>query len=248
MFTVALIGADGAGKTTVARLLEKDKSLRLKYLYMGVSYRSGEQLLPTTRLAWALKRRTGRADEYGGPPDPSRRKRPRGALRRAMHGAKELMIVANRMAEEGAHLLQARSYLRQGYVVVFDRHYYTDYYAHDIADAPGRPLARRLHGYFLSHFFPRPDLTILLDAPAETLFARKGEGSVQLLELRRREYWRLAGQVPHFAVVDASRPLEEVSADVHCLVREFHRGAWVLPERYRPAAAAVGKETDGLAI
>ena len=37
LFTVALVGSDGAGKTTIARSLEKTSSLPVKYMYMGLS-------------------------------------------------------------------------------------------------------------------------------------------------------------------------------------------------------------------
>ena len=36
-FTVALVGGDGSGKTSVARQLERSPTLRCKYLYMGQS-------------------------------------------------------------------------------------------------------------------------------------------------------------------------------------------------------------------
>src|SRR3954470_15017483 len=62
--SVALIGCDGAGKTTVARALEADPGLSVRYLYMGVSKDSIDRALPTTRLAHAIKRR------LRGPPAP----------------------------------------------------------------------------------------------------------------------------------------------------------------------------------
>jgi hypothetical protein len=36
----------------------------------------------------------------------------------------------------------------------------------------------------LEHFYPKPNLVIYLDAPAEMLFARKKEGTIELLEQR----------------------------------------------------------------
>jgi GTPase SAR1 family protein len=51
MFTVALIGGDGAGKTTIANRLVEDLPFRVKYLYMGFSTISSNAALPTTKLA-----------------------------------------------------------------------------------------------------------------------------------------------------------------------------------------------------
>ena len=74
-----------------------------------------------------------------------------------------------------------------------------------------------------------PDLTILLDAPAETGMARaaaRGEGDrmdneeLAFYQRVRSGYLRLAGQYPHrFQVIDASRPLHEVRADIDTALR-----------------------------
>jgi ABC-type branched-subunit amino acid transport system ATPase component len=50
MFTVALIGPDGAGKTTIGRRIEHTLPLPVKYVYMGVNLDSSNHMLPTTRL------------------------------------------------------------------------------------------------------------------------------------------------------------------------------------------------------
>jgi thymidylate kinase len=223
MFSVALIGADGAGKTTVARHLEAEQLLPIRYLYMGVSKRSSNRMLPTTRLLWALKQASGRDDDEGGPPDPSQKRRPARGWRRLAVSARRTILLANRMAEEWYRLLLATLYRYRGYIVIFDRHFYTDYYAHDIATNDSRSLARRIHGLVLNRLYPKPDLLILLDAPASVLYDRKREGTVELLERRRAEYWQLQDQVPHFRVVDASQPQEVVVREVTELVRNFHQ-------------------------
>lgn len=221
MFSVALIGADGAGKTTVARHLEAQQELPVRYLYMGVSKSSSNRMLPTTRLMLALQRAAGKEDDEGGPPDPARRPRPAHGWRRLLRSGKRALSLANRLAEEGYRALLAGHYRRQGYIVLFDRHFYTDYYAHDIAGNSHPNRWRRLHGHFLNRFYPKPDLLILLDAPADVLHARKGEGTIELLERRRAEYWQLQEQVPHFSVVDATQPQEAVVRQVTSLIRGF---------------------------
>ncbi|MGH3032204.1 MAG: hypothetical protein ACRDNE_15865, partial [Gaiellaceae bacterium] len=112
-------------------------------------------------------------------------------------------------------------YLRRGAIVVFDRHFFADYYVYDVVRNGNRSLARRIHGFALRRFYPRPDLVIYLDAPAETLLARKGEGTLESLARRRREYLELAPILDHFHVVDASRPIDEVTDDVVRLIGTF---------------------------
>jgi thymidylate kinase len=200
-FTVALIGCDGAGKTTVARALERDTDLPVSYLYMGVSADSSNRLLPTTRAAHALKR------SRAGPP--------RRGLRRSMRSALRL---ANRLAEEWYRQAIALVQLRRGRIVVFDRHFTADFHASDVV-AARRSLSRRIHGLLLTRLYPRPDLVVFLDAPPEVLFARKGEGTIGSLARRRDEYRRLGATLQHFAVVEATQPLEDVVETVADLIR-----------------------------
>jgi thymidylate kinase len=223
-FTVALVGADGAGKTTIARHVEQGKPLRVKYLYMGVNPEANGHTLPTTRLVQVIKRALGRPTHQGGPPDPSRRRRPRGPLGRAAGAVKSNLRVANQMAEEWFRQALAWWYRRRGFIVLFDRHYYCDHYAHEVAGPRrGDPLMRRVHGLLLRRVYPKPDLLIVLDAPAAVLFSRKGEGTPDLLERRRREYLDLAQRVPHVTVVDAARPQEDVARDVVETICSFRR-------------------------
>ena len=58
MFTVALIGPDGAGKSTIGRKLQEISPLPMKYVYMGVNLESSNLVLLTTRLLLEIKRTT----------------------------------------------------------------------------------------------------------------------------------------------------------------------------------------------
>jgi thymidylate kinase len=234
MFTVALIGPDGCGKTTVAKRLAQGLPangspasalpLRAKYVYMGVNLETSNLLLPTTWLLLRMKRWSGRRPSMTGPPDPARRKRPRGLLRRAAAGIKSWLRLANLLGEELFRQLVI-AFWRRGRIVLLDRDFFVDYYAHDVAPARGasRSWTSRLHGYVLRHFYRRPDLILFLDAPAELLFERKREGTVDLLERRRQEYLRLKEQSPHFHVLDASQPLERLLEEAQRRIREFQQ-------------------------
>lgn len=238
-FSVALIGPDGAGKTTIARVLPARLPMRTAYLYMGVAAESSNKLLPTTRLIEALKarRRVSRAAPSSttaslgtdGGPGTRRRRRP---LRVAVRAIGAVLRLGNRMAEEWYRQGVAWAHQAKGEVVLFDRHFYIDYHAADIAGAPtsGR---RRVHGWMLGHVYPRPDLVVYLDAPSEVLLARKGEGTLESIARRQADYRSLAGEVEHFAIVDANRPLEAVIDDV---VHEIVAFAGTSPRR-RPRGA-----------
>jgi hypothetical protein len=191
---------------------------------MGINLESSNVMLPTTRLVLELKRLRGIRPDIAGPFDPGRaRPDPEGALKRAAVGLKLSLRLVNQLGEEWFRQFLAWNYRRRGYIVLFDRHFFSDYYAYDVVDSRRkRPLTGRIHGFVLKHLYPKPDLLIYLDAPAEVLFARKGEGTIELLEQRRQEYMQLRDLVEHFVVVDASKPEHDVAQAVTDLIQESY--------------------------
>jgi thymidylate kinase len=218
--TVALIGCDGAGKTTVARALERAPGPPIRYLYMGVSAEASNRQLPTTRLANFVKRARGGGGSQHPLPAVAPA-HPAGRVRSARRSARAGLRLANRLAEEWYRQLIAQAYRARGDIVVFDRHFVADYHAYDIAGS-GRPIARRIHGWVLSRAYPKPDLVVFLDAPPAVLHARKGEGTIASLTRRREEYLSLAdrGLGGAFAVVSATQPLPVVVEEVATLIRD----------------------------
>jgi thymidylate kinase len=238
-FSVALIGPDGAGKTTIARVLPERLPMRTTYLYMGVAAESSNRLLPTTRIIEAIKARRRAARAAGPSMTPARGKTDGpgtptggGPLKAAVKAVGAGLRLGNRVAEEWYRQGLAWGHQARGEVVLFDRHFYIDYHAADIAGQPtsGR---RRVHGWMLGHLYPRPDLVVYLDAPVEVLLARKGEGTLESIARRQADYRSLAHEVEHFAAVDANRPLEAVIDDV---VEEIVAFAQTSPRR-RPRGA-----------
>lgn len=220
--TVALVGADGAGKSTVARRLAATLPMPAAYIYMGDNLESANHMLPTTRLLRALARARGRVAP-AGPPDPQRALASRARRRGPGAAAKRSVRRANHLLEECYRQALAWSYARAGRVVIFDRYLFADYYAHDIAPAEEalRTPWRRFHGALLRAVHVRPDLVVCLDAPAAVLLRRKGEGTLELLERRRREYFAIQPHVRRFAVVDATQPLDHVVREVAALVESL---------------------------
>ena len=226
MFTVALIGPDGSGKTTVGRGLADILPMRTKYLYMGVNWDASNYLLPTTRWtekakdSW--KRRSGQqGTQTNGSGPTNGRPRPRSLLRRLLRVGWVGLSLVNLVTEEWYRQLVAWIHVRGGGLVIFDRHFFFDFYMGDVADGHARGFDRRVHGFLLTRVYPKPDLVIYLDAPADVLFARKGEGTIEWLEQRRHDYLELGQMMNHFVVVDASRPLPEVLNDVAKAILAF---------------------------
>ena len=99
-------------------------------------------------------------------------------------------------------------------LVLFDRYYY------DILVDTRRYRYRGplLPARLVSKLVPRPHLIILLDAPPEVLSARKQEVPFEEVVRQREEYLRLVRGMREGHVVDASRPLDEVVAEVEDII------------------------------
>lgn len=210
MATVALIGPDGAGKTTLTKRMVESDGLPLRYLYMGVDIAKSNVALPTSRLINALKQRYGSQDHR---PASTRGDDSASYARRFLKSCRAGLRLTNRIAEECYRQLVSWSYQLRGFVVLYDRHFIFDF-APEIQEHLGDSLERRLHQGFLSRLYPRPDLVVFLDAPGEVLFARKGESTVAELERRRQAFLRHGRKLPNFVTVDATRPLDEVYEEI----------------------------------
>lgn len=225
MFTVALIGPDGSGKTTIGMRLRDGLSVPAKYMYMGVNHEASQHLLPTTRFMLSVRNLLGRKSYAGGPRDRKPIQEtgsPKNRGKRFIKSVKSSLSLMNRFAEEWYRQFIAWYYLRRRCVVIFDRHFFPDYYAYDIAADTQRTFNQRVHGFMLNHFYPRPDLLLFLDAPSEVLFERKGEGTIELLDQRRADYLQMKELVEHFEVIDANRDLELVVRDVSERITRFY--------------------------
>jgi len=215
--SIALIGPDGAGKSTISGLLEQaDLPAPVKRIYMGVNLESSSLMLPTTRLLLLVKRARGRRPDMTAPrPDSSTPPALRSPARRLFRALRMTAWIA----EEWFRVLVAGWYERRGHIIVFDRHFFADYYHFDVASGTGRS---KVHGFLLRHVYPKPGLVICLDAPGEVLHRRKQEATPEWLERRRQEYLELADVVPRFVVVDVDRSLYEVIDEVATIVTAFH--------------------------
>jgi thymidylate kinase len=227
MLSVALIGPDGAGKTTISRRLEQSLPVPVKYVYMGVNLASSNVLLPTSWLIVGIRRAFGWT-EHRGVSVPAQRLEDespshRNVIMRAITFLRSYLRLVNLLAEECFRHNLVWYYQRCGKIVLLDRWFFADYYTANYTDQQRRPLSKRIHAFMLERVYPKPDLVIYLEAPAKTLFARKGEGTLEGLERQCRNYQQLSSVVKHFAVVDASQEEHIVAGKVTALINEHYK-------------------------
>ena len=116
----------------------------------------------------------------------------------------------------GSHL-RLRPITFRGGLVLIDRYYY-DFFVDQRRYRLRVPQAVVRLGHF---FLKKPDLVVLLDAPAEVLQQRKQEVPLAETERQRAAYLALVRGLGNGRVVDATQPPEKVGADISRAILDF---------------------------
>lgn len=221
MTTVAIVGADGAGKTTIANIVQDTCPVPVKYIYMGPNIESSNFKLPTSRLILFLKLQSyKRTAKKKGITDPKFISTHHNAHRKVKRGKiGSTLRLINRVFEGWYRQFIAWIYQLRGYIVLYDRHFLFEAAAVD--GKSNQPLTDRIYYWIFTHLFPHPDLVIFLDAEPEILFERKGEGSVEYLQRKRMVFMAQGKKLRNFIRVDAAQPIEKVLDDVNRLLKVF---------------------------
>ncbi len=112
-----------------------------------------------------------------------------------------------------------RPRLSRGTLVLFDR-YFPDCLVDPVRYRLPRSCRRLTE--LIATMIPQPDLCVVLDAPADALWARKHEVSWAEMERQRSTYAGLGSNFENVTVVDAARALPDVVNDVVERIIERH--------------------------
>jgi len=190
--SVVLLGPDGSGKSSVQCAVSQDLAPAF-----GAAVRRS--------FPPALLNRKGTGSTNPNPHDIKPRGFVHSTLRAALYWFGYHRLI---------YPLTLRRQLARNTLIMHDRH---------MLDALVDPKRYRYGGplwllRMLTWFIPKPDLVIFLDAPAEMVQQRKAE--VPPAETRRQldAYRRLVTRMRQGRVVDASRPLGQVVAQVNDVI------------------------------
>jgi thymidylate kinase len=196
--SVAVLGPDGAGKSTLVAGVQDAFILPVRSVYMGLT---GGVLPQVDKLTLPF------------------------------------LVIPGRMCVFWFRYLRAMYHQARGRLVVFDR------YTYDAMIPTPRPLSqlRQIYRRMDGHSCPPPDLVLVLDAPGETMFARKREYTPEMLEEWRKHFLVVQQRVPNAELVDASQDAETVLADVLRRIWQRYATRWDSP----PCKGAGGQCVTG---
>jgi thymidylate kinase len=190
---IVLLGLDGSGKTTVARQL-------CHLAAQGAGFRAVRYFhwRPDLDISFPI------ANPAPVPRKPGLKATP---LRSFLS---VLRLLKNLALTRFAWWLGVRKLLRRQTLIIIDRYYYN--YFLDPASVRYYGSARLLEK--VRHFYPRPDLVVMLTAPAATLLARKQELSPEEIHRQSAVLEQLSLDAPAKLVLDATRPPEEIAREI----------------------------------
>lgn len=205
---IALIGLDGAGKTTLSELLAdslRKQGLKV-YVIQPFRYFLLEPLMAVVRVAAKLFRGSSNEARH---PLLFRGKKP--FLARQW----PYLVALDNLFYD---LIYIKPKLLSGYYVISDRYFYDlainfDYYGYSCKHA----------GRFYRRVVPKPDITFVLDLSPDKAIVRAEELDINYYRQQRKRYLNLARDFG-FYIINAENSIKEVLNDIEGILSLYKRG------------------------
>lgn len=221
MASIAFVGVDGAGKTTLAKNVGEQLPFPTKYMYMGLSTLKSEPAFITTKIIryWKLR-------SLGVPSHNEVDSLDYSSITRDYHykpgNSGHFWVILrklNYLVDVLYRLLFSFYYQLDGNLVVFDR----DFLFMSAPEFNGNePVYKHWTDRFLywifNNIYPKPGMVFFLDAPPELLYDRRKEEPVDYLRKRRTAIIEQGKKTKNFITIDSTQPLDVVMREVHELI------------------------------
>ena len=195
---IALLGPDGCGKSSVIA--------QLKVSFHGDNFSGIEVLHLRPHVRLGVKKNTVNESV-----DDPHGQDARGSL------ISLIKITYFLFDYTVGYFIRVRPLLQKHKLVIFDRYYY------DLLVDPkryryGAPI---WFARLISYLIPKPNLIILLNAPANIIQGRKQEVSFDETERQTKEYYKLIHGMKHGVVINAVQPIDKVVTDIENAVMTY---------------------------
>lgn len=204
--SVALLGPDGSGKTTLCRELADGPYQKLPFksrFHRRFTFPGLPSLMHKGRM-----RVLGEDEPDGIGPHGKRQ-------HNVFIGAVRMSYTVLRFWI--SEFSWTRHRIAKNDIILYDRH---------LIDISVDPARLRFKGPdWMSRLFgklaPQPEIVIVLDAPAEIVHPRKKQVPIEETERQRLAYLDLAESMKNAYVIDASRPVETLLVEVHRIINGY---------------------------
>jgi thymidylate kinase len=212
-FFLVLVGPDGAGKSTIAKLLIESEFAKKAFLKRVIFYRR-------FHISW-LKKIVQKSKNLDVATFVTEVKSDGSVDQLPPFKAAIYNIYLATEYFLGHYYLQRLK--PSAGLVVFDRYFYDNLVFQDFLRCP-RGLLK-----FLTKLVPRPDATIYLRNDARTIYSRRPEWSLQEIERQTRSYEDLVALLPNSYTIDTSKELENITEEIISIViqRLINRNRYV---------------------
>ncbi|MCD6100314.1 MAG: thymidylate kinase [Candidatus Marinimicrobia bacterium] len=204
---ICFIGIDGSGKTTLAKSVVRALSEEDSFVYVH-SLIEARLLKPFMKLGrWVFAKGKSKEKNYR---EFSKEKRSRFSKHRILFPFYKFFLFLDYTPQVFRKVTLP---ILRGKKLVSDRYVYDTLINMGLnMNYDASRIAKSINAFF--RFFPRPDITFLIDVPEEVAFSRKDDiPDIEYLRERRHIYLALA-EIFHMHILDGTKPLGVLTQEV----------------------------------
>lgn len=204
---IVIIGPDGSGKTSVAQAIDREcfEQFGMPSLHMHGDF----DIMPRLKI---LRKFFSKMMHREMKHDPDYTVKHAGAEVIPHSVTKSLIYITYYYWDYLLGHFTVQRFKTTGQLLIADRYFYDYFYQRGNMNVP------YLYLRVLSHFIPKPDLTIFLSAPPEVIYKRKNELTVMEIERQQNIIMKISKWLPNILIVDNEQNLQSVVNQINTAI------------------------------